>query len=52
MTEREQNLVLFRQEKTDKISINDKLSRLYLNHFIINESARNEINAVYNMNEG
>ena len=47
MTEREQNLVFFHKENSEKLSINRKLGRLYMNHFIINESAGNEINAVY-----
>ena len=51
MTEPEQNLVLFHAEKTDKKSINSKLARLYMNFFIINENAGNEINAVYNIGE-
>ena len=51
MTEPEQNLVFFHAEKSDKKSINRKLARLYMNFFIINEIAGNEINAVYNIGE-
>ena len=52
MTVREQNLVLFHKEKTDKTSVDGKLGRLYINYFIINECAGNEINAVYNIGQG
>ena len=49
MPRRKQNLVLFFEEKEDARIIDAKLVRLYMNRFIINEDAQNEINGVYHL---
>ena len=49
MTGRKHNLVLFYEKKMKKILINNRLIRSYMNHFVIDEIAETEINAVYNI---
>ena len=51
MTRRKQNLVLFYDEKSNKISINNRLVRSYMNRFVIRESMETEILAVFNIRE-
>ena len=48
---RRQNLVLFFEEKIQKISINNGLLRSYMNYFVIDENAETEINAEFTLNE-
>ncbi len=51
MTRRKQNLVLFFEEKMEKISINNRLVRSHMNHLTIGEIAEIEIIAAYNIHE-